>query len=143
MNSPIILISEGTGIAPYRAFLQSLATLDNPPPCWFVFAEEHFEDDFLYQLDVQQAYQKGVLTYVDSVFYKDPRSEGLSLSSPIINNGKRLLDWLAKGAHIYFCGDKTSLENCEAQLQTYVDEQHSDAHWKTLTKNKRIHRNLY
>ena len=138
---PVILVAESTGIAPYRAFLQALARRVDAPPCWLVFAEETFEDDFLYQLDIQQAVAKDVLTHVDCVFYQD--NPEASLSQPLLAHSQRLLSWLDKGAHIYLCGDKEILDSCEASLKQHVEAQLGSGQWKRLTNDKRIHRNLY
>ncbi|MCK9469625.1 MAG: sulfite reductase flavoprotein subunit alpha [Porticoccaceae bacterium] len=138
---PLILVAEGTGIAPYRAFLQALAQRATPPPCWLVFAEQQFEEDFLYQTDLQKALADKVLTSLDSVFYSDePRRQ---LADPLLDNAERLNDWLAQGAHIYLCGEKDSLDVCEARLQEQLDKNHSEGFWKQLSKDKRVHRNLY
>ncbi|MFA5631112.1 MAG: flavodoxin domain-containing protein [Porticoccaceae bacterium] len=139
--APVILVAEGTGIAPYRAFLQTLAQRAEAPPCWLVFAEETFEDDFLYQVDIQQAVTDGVLTHVDSVFYHDQPEA--TLAQPLLAHSERLLSWLDQGAHVYLCGDKESLDACEASLKHHVDERLGDGRWKRLSGDKRIHRNLY
>ncbi|MFA7555009.1 MAG: sulfite reductase flavoprotein subunit alpha [Spongiibacteraceae bacterium] len=140
-NTPLILIADGTGIAPYRAFLQALAARDTPPPCWLIFADKHFEDDFLYQVDVQQAHQQGVLTHVDTTFYND--QPDATLATCLLRQAKRLHDWLARDAHVYLCGDKPRLESCEAELKANVDQQLGEGQWQQWSKAKRIHRNLY
>lgn len=139
--APLILIAEGTGIAPYRAFLQELSQRDAVPPCWLVFAEDHFEEDFLYQLDLQQALTKGQLQQLDTVFYADqPDTE---LATPLLRDAAQLAEWLERGGHLYLGGDKASLEHCEAQLSACLDERLGAGYWQTLTKAKRVHRNLY
>lgn len=138
---PLILVGEGTGIAPYRAFLQALAQHESPPPCWLVFAETHFEEDFLYQVDLQKALADGVLTQLDTVFHGDEPHR--QLATPMLDNTERLRDWLAKGGHIYLCGEKDVLETCEARLQEHLDKVQGAGFWKQLAKDKRVHRNLY
>lgn len=140
-GTPLILIAEGTGIAPYRAFWQELALSGQNTPCWLVFGEQSFEQDFLYQLDVQQAHAAGVLSHVDCLFHEE--QPGATLATPLLVQGSRLLDWLAKGAHLYLCGDKAELDACEAALESYLDDQQGKGQWKQLAKDKRIHRNLY
>lgn len=142
-NTPLILIADGTGIAPYRAFIQALATLPKAPPCWLVFSEQHYEEDFLYQLDTQKAYQDGVLSHIDTVFYGDMRFQNNTLATPLLNQGEQLINWLKQGAHIYLCGDKSRLETCEQMLKVFVDENLTQGHWQQLAKAKIIHRNLY
>jgi sulfite reductase (NADPH) flavoprotein alpha-component len=134
---PVILIAEGTGIAPYRAFIQALAQTRPKQPCWLVFAEQQFEQDFLYQTEFQQARQDGVLDKVDTLFYQD--QPGKALASSLLEQAERLQEWIKSGAHLYFCGDKQRLTDCEKSLFTLFD---ADT-WKQLGKDKRLHRNLY
>lgn len=136
-QAPLILIGEGTGIAPYRAFLQALGQRPDAPPVWLIFAEQCFEEDFLYQNELQQAHNSGVLHKVDTVFYQD--KPGYTLASPLLAQIRTLQTWLSQGAHVYFCGDKERLSACEQSLA----EQLGDDQWKALGKAKRFHRNLY
>lgn len=139
---PLILVADGTGIAPYRAFLQEIEAAGRSNPCWLVFSEQRFEDDFLYQLDWQEAHHKGLLQRIDSVFFQD--QPGRSLSQPLLDQPAQLLDWLADGAHIYLCGDKDLLTQCEQDIQALFDEAAGpELSWKQLNSARRIHRNLY
>jgi sulfite reductase (NADPH) flavoprotein alpha-component len=138
---PLILIADGTGIAPYRAFFQALASAGHTTPCWLVFAEQRFEDDFLYQLDLQQAREEGLLQRVDTVFYKD--HAGRRLADPLLEQMDTVAEWLGRGAHLYLCGDKEKLEQTEQALQAPLDARLGEGHWKQLAKAKRLHRNLY
>lgn len=140
-QAPLILIAEGTGIAPYRAFLQALSLRDSVPPCWLVFGEYRFEEDFLYQLDLQRALANGVLQQLDTVFYTD--QPGRELASPLLDQAKQLAEWLEQGGHIYLGGEKSSLGHFESRLSTSLDERLGQGYWKALGKAKRIHRNVY
>lgn len=140
-RAPLILVAEGTGIAPYRAFIQHLAHTGRHTPCWLVFAEQRFEEDFLYQLAFQEARRRGVLERVDTVFQVDQPNR--ALADPILDHAAPFIDWLKRGAHLYFCGDKDRLGDTEARLREAVDERLGAGHWKQLSKAKRLHRNLY
>jgi sulfite reductase (NADPH) flavoprotein alpha-component len=140
-RAPLILVAEGTGIAPYRAFLQSLGHRRAPPPCWLTIAERSFEDDFLYQLDLQQALTSGLLTRLDTVFHGDRADR--CLADPLLENLVQIADWIAADGHLYLCGDKTTLEACESRLEHALDDLRGRGYWKSLGKDKRIHRNLY
>lgn len=138
---PLVLIAEGTGIAPYRAFLQHRAANGQHTPFWLVFAEQRFEDDFLYQLAFQEARDNGLLARVDTVFHIDQPHR--ALADPLIEQIDQLAEWLERGAHLYFCGDKDSLTRTEAALRENIDAHLGAGHWKQLSKAKRLHRNLY
>lgn len=138
---PLVLVAEGTGIAPYRAFLQHLAANGQRTPCWLIFAERRFEEDFLYQLAVQEAHQNGLLERVDTVFEADQPDR--QLADPLVEQVGRLAEWLERGAHLYFCGDKDRLTTVESRLREAVDQRLGSGHWKQLSKAKRLHRNLY
>jgi len=139
-NVPLVLVADGTGIAPYRAFLQELANSERGSRCWLVFSERRFEDDFLYQIDLQQARENGVLEHVDGVFHEDHPEA--TLAGAIAANQERFRQWLGQGAHLYLCGDKERLNACEKQLQQMMSGADEQA-WSQLVTDKRIHRNLY
>lgn len=141
-DASLILVADGTGIAPYRAFMQALARSGQRRRCWLVFAEQRFEDDFLYQLDWQRAHDQGTLTRIDTVFYAEPSFR--CLSDPLCDEAAPLLEWLGDGAHVYLCGDQQRLGACDEALQAWYDARSGDGPtWAQLGKDKRIHRNLY
>lgn len=140
-QAPIILVAEGTGLAPYRAFWQAIERGDHAAPCWLVFAEHSFEEDFLYQLDVLQMKQKGVLERVDTVFRQD--QPGRALADPLLDQFEVLADWLERGGHLYLCGNKSRLDECEEALSRHANVVAGEGLWKSLIKEKRIHRNVY
>src|SRR5690606_16730446 len=87
---PLILIGWGTGMAPFRAFMQRIVQSERAHPCWLMFGEQSFEDDFLYQLDWQQASSKGILQRLDTVFIDDQPGE--QLSDPLVAQLPQLAD---------------------------------------------------
>ncbi|HEX5538373.1 MAG TPA: hypothetical protein VFX01_01175, partial [Methylophilaceae bacterium] len=141
-DTPLILIADGTGIAPYRAFMQEIEAGQRKHPCWLIFSEQDFEQDFLYQVEWQKAVDKGLIERVDNVFYQDqPHSR---LANPLIEQSALLLQWLNNGAHLYLCGDKTLLTECESTLQNWLEQQPGQqTGWQALNAGKRIHRNVY
>ena len=138
---PLILIASSTGIAPFRAFVQQILQSERAHSCWLVFRERSFEDDFLYQVDWQQAAAKGVVSKLDTAFYQDHPER--TLADPLVAQLDELSQWLERGAHVYLCGDKEPLAECEAQLQAQYDARQASPAWKQLAQAKRIHRNLY
>jgi sulfite reductase (NADPH) flavoprotein alpha-component len=139
---PLILVADGTGIAPYRSFLQEIKASERSHLCWLVFAEQRFEDDFLYQLEWQQAQDEGLLERVDTLFYGDEPDR--TLASVLIEQQEALSAWLQNGAHLYFCGDKDKLTDCDNTLQSWAERQAAEhVSWQILNDTARIHRNLY
>lgn len=139
---PLILIAEGTGIAPYRAFLQEMERAGRRHPCWIIFAEQRFEEDFLYQTEWQQALRQGRITRFDTIFYLD--QPGRTLADPLRENLDQAAQWLNSGGHLYFCGDKERLGQCEKELRALLEGPSGVGPvWKQLNGDKRIHRNLY
>ena len=140
-GTPVILIAYGTGIAPYKAFMEKIEESEIANPCWLIFGEQHFEEDFLYQIFWQHAESKGILQHTDTVFYQGQTNR--QLSDPLIEKFERLVEWLIRGAHIYLCGEKDILALCEKNLETHYNTRFGSTSWKMLTATKRIHRNLY
>lgn len=140
-EAPLILVAEGTGLAPYRAFWEFLSESEQRPPCWLVFGEQSFEEDFLYQLDILRMRDEGILQEVDTVFRLD--HPGRTLADPLLDRYEIVSVWLDRGAHLYLCGEKERLEVCEDALRRHSDAVAGEGVWKSLTKDRRIHRNLY
>lgn len=141
-HAPLILIAEGTGIAPYRAFLQDILASGRSHACWLFFAEQHYREDFLYQTDWQEARRQNALERITPVFSHD--TPGLSLADALgqslASEAGGINDWLGRGAHLYFCGDKALMEQCEQRLHEHPALATA---WETLVRDKRLHRNLY
>lgn len=140
---PLILIADGTGIAPYRAFLQSFKNDESRQhQTWLILQEKHFQDDFLYQIEWLKALETGDLTRLNGAFTADV--PGTRLIDCITDNYETFKGWLKAGAHVYLSGHKPSLEQFESELNTIS---HSDPgildEWQQLADQGRIHRNLY
>lgn len=141
-NVPLILIADGTGIAPYRAFIQAISTSVRSHDCWIIFSEKNFEQDFLYQTEWISALEKRTIKYLTPVFDED-----LSICSHfhfLLEKEEILEKWIINGAHIYFSGDKKRLLNCENEFKEWFEsQQFKSLKWSDLNKEKRIHRNMY
>ncbi len=103
-NLPIIMVGAGTGIAPFRSFVQQRETQGAVGGSWLFFGERNFTTDFLYQTEWQQYVKEGVLTKVDVAFSRD-QQEKIYVQHKMIERGKELFNWLEKGAYFYVCGD--------------------------------------
>lgn len=103
-QTPIIMVGAGTGIAPYRAFVQHREMSENSGKSWLIFGNRHSESEFLYQLEWQRHLREGSLTRLDVAFSRDS-DEKVYVQNRIQEHGKLLFDWLESGAHFYVCGD--------------------------------------
>lgn len=104
-DKDIIMIGPGAGIAPFRSFLhernESGATARN----WLFFGDQHFVSDFLYQTEIQDWVNTGVLSNIDLAFSRDKKGK-VYVQHRILNKGAEFFEWLKNGAYIYVCGAK-------------------------------------
>src|SRR5690606_15500346 len=105
---PIIMIGAGTGIAPYRAFLQEREARGSGGRSWLFFGERNFRTDFLYQVEWQSFLKDGVLSRMDVAFSRD-RPGKTYVQHRMREHAAELFAWLEEGAHLYVCGDATNL----------------------------------
>ncbi len=103
-ETPVIMIGPGTGIAPFRAFMQQRAADDAPGKNWLFFGNPHFTEDFLYQVEWQRYVKEGVLTRIDLAWSRDQK-EKVYVQDKLREQGAELWRWINDGAHIYVCGD--------------------------------------
>lgn len=142
LDVPLILIADSTGIAPYRSFIQELQLGIRTHPCWLIFSEEQYEEDFLYQVELQKAMELGILKRIDTFFYHEQLDS--SLGKTVVEQFDLLIDWLKQGAHIYLCGDKQLLTECEIEMTSWLmNSGKHEVSWQSLDSSHRIHRNLY
>jgi sulfite reductase (NADPH) flavoprotein alpha-component len=104
-NRDIIMIGPGTGIAPYRSFLSHREATGATGRNWLFFGEQHFLTDFLYQSEIQNWLETGVLTKVNVAFSRD-QEEKIYVQHKMFRERKELFDWISKGAIVYLCGNK-------------------------------------
>lgn len=147
--TPIIMIGAGTGIAPYRAFLQERAATGARGDHWLLFGNRHFHRDFLYQLDWQAWRRAGLLQRVDLAFSRDG-SRKRYVQHLLREQAPRLREWLAAGAHLYVCGGLAmgqavheTLIDCLAGDGPGGDRAAGAAALDELRQAARYHRDLY
>lgn len=100
----IIMIGPGTGVAPFRGFLQDRAATGATGRNWLLFGNPHFASDFLYQLEWQEALKNGTLHRLDLAFSRD-QAEKIYVQQRLLAAGRDLYDWIENGAQLYVCGD--------------------------------------
>lgn len=105
---PIIMIGWGSGIAPFRAFMQEREETGANGKTWLFFGDQHFVTDFLYQIEWQKMIKQGILTKLDVAFPHD-MEEKVYVQHRMLEHGKELFEWLEDGAHVYVCGDEKNM----------------------------------
>ena len=118
----IIMVGPGTGVAPFRAFVQERRATQAKGRSWLFFGDRQFTHDFLYQLDWQEALADGSLARMDVAFSRD-RPEKLYVQHKMWDARRDLVDWLDGGANFYVCGDaKAMAKDVRATLvKAYAD----------------------
>lgn len=104
----IIMIGPGTGVAPFRAFVQERQESAASGRNWLFFGNRHFEEDFLYQVEWQAALKKGDLHRLDLAFSRDS-AEKVYVQQRLLEQGRELYAWLDGGAYLYVCGDASQM----------------------------------
>jgi sulfite reductase (NADPH) flavoprotein alpha-component len=122
-HAPILMIGAGTGVAPYRAFLQEREAGEARGQSWLVFGERNFETDFLYQTEWQAYLKDGLLSRMNVAFSRDG-AEKTYVQHRLLEHARDVYGWLQDGAHLYVCGDASSLApSVQAALLTIVQQE--------------------
>jgi sulfite reductase (NADPH) flavoprotein alpha-component len=104
----IIMVGPGTGVAPFRAFVQERRAVAASGRSWLFFGDRQFTHDFLYQLEWQEALREGALARMDVAFSRD-RPQKIYVQDRMWDARKDLIDWLEDGAYFYVCGDAKAM----------------------------------
>ena len=107
-DTPIIMVGPGTGIAPFRSFIQEREELGVEGKSWLFFGDQHFVTDFLYQTEWQKWLKDGVLTKLDVAFSRD-NEEKVYVQHRMLEHSQELYEWLQEGAVVYICGDEKNM----------------------------------
>ena len=148
-NTPIIMIGAGTGVAPYRSFIEERVETSAKGKSWLIFGERNYTNDFLYQLEWQDHLTSGFLSRIDVAFSRD-QPEKIYVQHRLWEARDELLKWLDEGAIMYVCGDeKRMAKDVDATLVRILattqkgDEEAGRAKLKDLTKAGRYQRDVY
>lgn len=118
----IVMIGPGTGVAPFRAFVQERAAVGAGGRNWLLFGNPNFRSDFLYQVEWQQALKDGTLHRLDLAFSRDQQHK-VYVQDRLRERGRDLFDWLENGAHVYVCGDAARMaKDVHATLLSVIAE---------------------
>ncbi|WP_028783667.1 assimilatory sulfite reductase (NADPH) flavoprotein subunit [Thalassobacillus devorans] len=148
-DTPIIMIGAGTGVAPYRAFLEEREEIKAEGKTWLFFGEQHFRSDFLYQTEWQKWLKEGVLTRMDVAFSRDTE-EKVYVQHRMLEKSKELYQWLVEGAVIYVCGDEKHMaHDVQNALLTILEQEGSmgkeeaEDYLSKMRQEKRYQRDVY
>lgn len=148
-NTPIIMVGPGTGIAPFRAFVEERAAIEAKGESWLFFGDQHFSYDFLYQLEWQDYLADGALTKLDLAWSRDQK-EKIYVQDRLKQNAAEIWAWLEKGANFYVCGDASKMaKDVHQALLDIIAEQGGKSateakhYLDTLRKTKRYQRDVY
>ena len=148
-NTPVIMVGPGTGIAPFRSFMQERDAQGAEGKNWLFFGNPNFTQDFLYQVEWQAYVKGGLLDKITLAFSRD-QEEKIYVQHRLLEQGKAVYEWLEQGAHFYVCGDATHMaKDVENALISIVQEHgnKSEADAKAyiveLRKAKRYQKDVY
>ncbi|WP_329348533.1 assimilatory sulfite reductase (NADPH) flavoprotein subunit [Vibrio natriegens] len=148
-NTPIIMVGPGTGIAPFRSFIQERENRDAEGKNWLFFGDRTFTQDFLYQVEWQKYLKSGALSRLDVAFSRD-QVEKVYVQHRILENAEQVWQWIQEGAYIYVCGDATRMAKDVHDALVIVAEQEgklardeAEQFINDLRKAKRYQRDVY
>ena len=147
--TPAIMIGPGTGIAPFRAFLEEREATGAPGRNWLFFGDQHRSSDFLYEDQVTDWQRRGLLTRLDLAFSRD-QADKLYVQHLMRASGTELWRWLQDGAHVYVCGDAMRMAADVQQALLAIAGEHgglapdaAKAWLDGLTRADRYQRDVY
>ena len=148
-ETPVIMIGPGTGIAPFRAFMQQRAADGAQGKNWLFFGNPHFTEDFLYQVEWRSYVKEGLLTRIDLAWSRDQQQK-IYVQDKLREQGAELWRWINDGAHIYVCGDANRMaKDVENTLLEVIaeygamDAEAADEFLSELRVERRYQRDVY
>ena len=147
--APVIMVGPGTGVAPFRAFVEHRAATGASGKNWLFMGDQKYLFDFLYQLEWQEHLQSGALSRLDVAFSRD-QPEKIYVQQKMLEQSAELYAWLEKGAYFYVCGDATRMAADVHEALLSIVEKHggksreaAEAYVEDLKKSKRYQRDVY
>ncbi|WP_318503474.1 assimilatory sulfite reductase (NADPH) flavoprotein subunit [Bacillus sp. T3] len=148
-DTPIIMVGPGTGVAPFRSFMQEREETGAQGKSWMFFGDQHFVTDFLYQTEWQKWIKDGVLTKMDVAFSRD-NAEKVYVQHRLKEHSHEVFEWIKEGAYIYICGDKNNMaKDVQNTLIDIIENEggmsrdKAEAYLSDLQKQKRYQRDVY
>ena len=148
-DSKIIMVGAGTGVAPYRSFLQQLEVNGKKGGTWLFFGDRSIQSDFLYQMEWQNWLKSNHLEKMDVAFSRDQK-EKVYVQHKLLEKQKEVFQWLEEGAHFYLCGDMKSMaKDVNKSLleiiktQGGISQKRAEEYIKKLKRDKRFQQDIY
>lgn len=148
-SKPVIMVGPGTGIAPFRAFIEERAERAAKGDTWLFFGDQRYTYDFLYQMELQDHLKNGALKRLDVAFSRD-QPEKVYVQHKMIERGAEIYKWLELGGYFYVCGDAERMAKDVHQALIEVVAKHgemsqedAEAYVEGLKKDKRYQRDVY
>lgn len=148
-DAPIIMVGPGTGIAPFRAFLEEREATEAKGDNWLFFGDRTEKEDFIYRDEIEAWTKSGLLTKLDLAFSRD-QEEKIYVQTRMQQKGAELFKWLERGGYFYICGDATYMaKDVDKTLHEIIqqhgnmDEAAAEAYVNNLKKSKRYVRDVY
>ncbi|MBS9430207.1 NADPH-dependent assimilatory sulfite reductase flavoprotein subunit [Photorhabdus akhurstii] len=148
-RTPVIMIGPGTGIAPFRAFMQQREADGAEGKNWLFFGNPHFTEDFLYQVEWQRYVKDGLLTRIDLAWSRDQQHK-IYVQDKLRDQGEEVWRWIEEGAHLYVCGDANRMaKDVEHALLDIISEhggmdtEQADEFLSELRLERRYQRDVY
>jgi sulfite reductase (NADPH) flavoprotein alpha-component len=148
-DRPIIMIGPGTGIAPFRAFLEERRALGAKGRTWLFFGDQCQAHDFFYREELEPMLADGALTRLDTAFSRD-QLEKIYVQHRMLENARELWEWLEARAHVYVCGDARRMaKDVDAALHEVIqraggqDAAHAAEYVRQMKAERRYQRDVY
>jgi sulfite reductase (NADPH) flavoprotein alpha-component len=148
-DAPVIMVGPGTGVAPFRAFLEEREATDAKGKNWLFYGDRHFTTDFLYQTEFQAYQKKGILSRLNVAFSRDTDKK-VYVQHKMQKHSKELFRWLEEGAHFYVCGDMKHMWNDVNKTLTDIimqegglNTEKAEEYLRNLKKTKRYLVDVY
>jgi sulfite reductase (NADPH) flavoprotein alpha-component len=148
-DTPIIMVGPGTGVAPFRAFLQERRAIGARGKSWLFFGSQRESCDYFYRDDFDELKSQGFLTRLDCAFSRDQQHK-IYVQTRMQENAAELWKWLEEGAHFFVCGDaKRMAKDVDAALTKIIESEggktpeQASEYVEQLKKDKRYKRDVY
>ncbi|ULT59226.1 assimilatory sulfite reductase (NADPH) flavoprotein subunit [Neobacillus drentensis] len=148
-ETPIIMIGPGTGVAPFRSFMQEREETGAEGKAWMFFGDQHYVTDFLYQVEWQKWLANGTLTKMDVAFSRDT-DQKVYVQHRMLEHSQELFEWLQEGAAVYICGDEKHMAHDVHQTLIDIIEkegnmsrEQAEAYLADMQQQKRYQRDVY